>query len=50
VLGDNVSISEDSRGAGDASIRIHAQQMRGIVTPEQNDLDSLIRQTESLPK
>ncbi|MBM3964809.1 MAG: hypothetical protein FJ308_07035 [Planctomycetes bacterium] len=49
VLGDNVSISEDSRGAGDASTRIPAQQMRGIVSPEQNDLDSLIRQTESLP-
>ena len=49
VLGDNVSISEDSRGAGDASTRIEAQKMRGIVIPERNDLDSLLRQTESLP-
>lgn len=49
VLGDNVSISEDSRGAGDASTRIEAQRMRGIVIPEPNDLDSLLRQTESLP-
>ena len=49
VLGDNVSISEDSRGAGDASTRIEAQKMRGIDIPERNDLDSLLRQTESLP-
>lgn len=49
VLGDNVSISEDSRGARDASTRIEAQQMRGIVVPERSDLDSLLRQTESLP-
>jgi len=49
VLGDNVSISEDSRGAGDASTRIGAQKLRGVVISEPNDLDSLLRQSESLP-
>lgn len=46
VLGDNVSISDDSRGAGEASIRIPAEAMRGVLLPDSNPLENLLRQSE----
>jgi hypothetical protein len=49
VLGDNVSISEDSRNAGNYSIdgRVRAEAVRGIVEQPRNMLDSLLRQAET---
>lgn len=47
VLGDNVSISEDSRGAGEASIRIPAEAIRGVLLPDSNPLENLLRQSEN---
>jgi signal peptidase I len=44
VLGDNVSISDDSRGPAGSSKRWDASSLRGIVLPEPNPLESLLRQ------
>jgi hypothetical protein len=51
VLGDNISISKDSRGPTGNSERWDASRIRGVVLPTSNPLDNLLRQrsTRSCP-
>jgi signal peptidase I len=44
VLGDNISISEDSRGPTGNSERWDAGRIRGVVLPTSNPMDNLLRQ------
>jgi hypothetical protein len=46
VLGDNVSISDDSRGPEGGAVRWGKEQIKGVVLRESNDLASLLRQSE----
>jgi len=49
VLGDNVSISDDSRSAGESSGRVPLASLRGWVLPDAYDLANLIRQAHAIP-
>jgi signal peptidase I len=44
VLGDNISISDDSRGPTGNSERWDAGKIRGVVLPTSNPMDNLLRQ------
>lgn len=48
LLGDNVSISDDSRGPAGDSVRWDVARLHGVVLRENNDLASLLRQAETL--
>jgi signal peptidase I len=49
VLGDNVSISDDSRGAGSASVRIPLSAIRGRWISPGSPMESLLAQAASVP-
>ncbi len=49
VLGDNVSISNDSRGAGDASQRVPVENIRGLIPPDHVPLVRLLQRAERMP-
>ncbi|MFN7732186.1 MAG: S26 family signal peptidase, partial [Pirellula sp.] len=49
VLGDNVSISDDSRGAGAASVRIPLNAIRGRWISPGSPMESLLAQAASVP-
>ena len=49
VLGDNVSISQDSRGAGTASSRLRRDRVLGILRLEHPGIEFLLRQANWLP-
>ncbi len=46
VLGDNVSISDDSRGPAGGSVRWDLERIKGVVLSDNDDLASLLRQAE----
>jgi hypothetical protein len=48
LLGDNVSISDDSRGPAGHSVRWDIARLHGVVLRDVNDLASLLRQAETL--
>ncbi|MBU6237609.1 MAG: hypothetical protein KGQ51_07255 [Planctomycetes bacterium] len=48
VLGDNISISDDSRGPVGGSVRWGSEQIKGVLLRDSNDLASLLRQSDQL--
>jgi signal peptidase I len=48
VLGDNISISDDSRGPLGGSTRWGREQIKGVLLRDSNDLASLLRQSDQL--
>lgn len=48
VLGDNISISDDSRGPVGGSMRWNKEQIKGVVLRDSNHLASLLRQSDQL--
>jgi signal peptidase I len=49
VLGDNVSISQDSRGAGASSSRVPRDHVLGILRLDHSSIELLLRQANWLP-